>query len=87
MAVALKIPVLQELLDGFTLVHLVGCKGISSPEECEHSASGEFGIVSGPDHGWRVSRVLVGVVNIGGTCCFELSEVQTSGLEGPSWRS
>lgn len=87
MAVALKIPVLQELLDGFTLVHLVGCKGVSSPEESEHGTGGEFSVVGGPNHGWRVSCVLVGVVNIGGTCRFELSEVQTSGLEGPSWCS
>lgn len=87
MVIACKVAVLQELLNWLALVHLVGRKGITCPKECEHCAGSEFGVVGGPNHGWRVSCLLIGVVNICCACRFELSKVQSSGFEGPSWCS
>ena len=82
--IALYISILQELLYWLALVHLVGRKSVSSPKECKHGTGREFCVVGGPDHGGRVSRELIGVMDIGCACRLELREIQSRGLKSPS---
>lgn len=82
--IALQISILQELLNRLPLIHFVGCKSVSSPKERKHSAGSELRVIRRPDHGRRVSRKLVGVVDIGCSCRLELCEIQSGCLKSPS---
>lgn len=73
--ITLEVSVLQKLLDGLALVHLVGRKRVSSPKEGKHGTGGELCIVGGPDHGWGITGELVRVVNIGSSCGLEFGQI------------